>query len=244
MKKGQIMLYVVIAILIIFAAGIVIYIQSAQIGNLAPPINGGIRPINTFIESCIKNTAENALVFIGQQGGYYDLPYNSDGSYIYYFAANKSYFPKEETVEQQLSLYMDEMIPFCTKNFVDFSDFQTDADPAAIKTTTTILEYQVKFDVEWPILMKRADLSYNLNEFSIEIPSRLNTVYNVAGNMISEQLKNPSSICLSCMTNLAIENNLYIDMENYGNDSVIFTITDNKTLINNQPYDFVFANKY
>jgi len=245
MKKGQITIYVLLAVIIISAIGIVLYTQRELLGiHLAPPINEEIRPVNTFVESCLKSTAEDALIFVGQQGGYYDLPYNSIDEYVYYFAANKSYFPKKETIENEISKYINEMLPFCTQNFASFSDFQISANPSAIKTETKILDRTVKFNIKWPCQIKKSDSVYNLNEFSIEIPSRLNTIYNVAGNMTSQQLKDFSSICLSCLTKFALDNDLYINMEDYDETTVLFIITDDQTQIKNQPYEFIFANKY
>ena len=243
MKRGQITLFVIIAILLVSAVGIVIYTQRERVGLMTPQINTEIRPINSFIENCIKSTGEDALIFTGQQGGYYNLPYNSIDSYVYYFHNNRSYFPQEEIVEQQISLYINEMLPFCTKNFIDFPDFYIEADSNAIKTKTTILQNKVIFFTEWPVSIKKGATTSILKEFSSQIDSRLNTIYAITANITDEQLKDPSSICLSCLTTLAIENDLYIDMENYDN-AVLFTITDNNTLINNQPYKFIFANKY
>jgi len=107
-----------------------------------------------------------------------------------------------------------------------------------------ILADKVRFDVNYKVLIKKGDSTFRLSSFSNEIPSRLSVIYKVAQNFTSEQLEDVSTICLSCLTNLAINNDLYIDMANYGNDTVIFTITDKKIPIKNDYYQFTFANKY
>jgi len=243
MKRGQIALFVIIAILIVVAVGFLVYTQREAIG-FKQGINAEIRPINSFIEDCIKSTGEDALIFVGKQGGYFDLPKNLIDSYAYYFYDNKSYLPSKEIIENQISLYMNEMLPFCTKNFVDFKDFQIEADPEAVNTKTTILKDKITFDVSWLVSIKKLESTYTLNQFSADVKSRMNAVYSVIQNMTEEQLKDPSSICISCLTELAIENDFYINMEDYGNDTTVFTITDNKILINDQNYNFVFANRY
>lgn len=240
MKKGQITLYVIIAVALVSAIAVVVFMQT----NLfKPQVSDDVRPINTFIESCLKSTGEDALIYIGKQGGYYKLPTNSIDDYVYYLYNNKSYLPTKDIIEHQISLYVNEMLPFCTRNFADFSQFIVDEDPYAISTKTEILSNKVLFTTRWNVPVKKGDKTYQLNEFSAEIDSRLNSIYNLTENFMQEQMKDTSSICLSCMVQLGIENDLYIDMEDYDNESVIFTITD-KNMEINQEYKWIFANKY
>ena len=241
-KRGQVALFVIIAILIVSAAFTLLYTQTELFKKAEA--NPEIAPVESFIKNCVKSTGEDALIFIGQQGGYYELPKLSVSGYSYYFYDNKSVMPSKEKIESELSKYMNEMLPFCTQNFVDFPDFNVEANPNAVRTKTTIIRDKVIFDIEWQVLIKKADSTYRLSSFLFEIPSRLNTIYAVVQNMTLRQLEDPSSICLSCLTNFEIQNDLYIYMNNYGNDTVIFTISDNKTWINKNPYEFVFANKY
>jgi len=237
MKKGQVALFVIISIIII--AGIFIFLSVQKPVSVEQP---SIKPISSYIEECIKSTGEDALIFVGQQGGFYELPKNSIDSYPYYFYNNKSYLPSKETVEKQISLYINEMLPFCTKNFVDFPDFYTES--RAVDTETVILENKVRFNVAYPVIAKKGGTIYSLEEFSAEIPSRLDVIYSAAESMISAQVENPASICLSCMINIGIANDIYIDMENYGDDAVLFTITDKNIMIKGLPYEFTFANQY
>jgi len=241
-KRGQIALFVIIAILIISAAFIILYTQTDIFGKRTEKLPE-IAPIQAFIENCIKETGQDALVFIGQQGGYYEMPKFSISGYSYYFYNNKSVMPSKEKIEIELSKYMNEMLPFCTQNFVNFPDFSVEADPA-INSKTTILADKIRFDVNYKVLIRKGDSTFRISSFSNEIPSRLYTIYNVTSEIIAEQLTDPSHICLSCLTKWGIENDLYIDMANFGNDTVIFTITDKKIKINNQLYQFIFANRY
>jgi hypothetical protein len=238
-KRGQVTLYVIIALVVLAAIIAFIYFQGGIV-----PISAEIKPVQSFVESCIKGTAGDALIFIGQQGGYYNLPQNSVDDYVYYFYNNKSYAPSRETIETQLSLYMDEMLPFCTGNFSDFPNLRIEANPKSVKTRATIVKDKVRIDITYDIIVGKGKETQRLEKFSAEIPSRLFTVYKAIQNIIAEQLKDPGNICLSCLTNLAAANDLYINVGDYSNSTVIFTITDNKTLIKNAPYEFVFANKY
>ena len=244
MKRGQITLFVIIAILLVSAIGVVVYTQREVFGIKLTSESPEIRPISSFVENCIKSTGEDALIFTGQQGGYFEPKTLSVENIPYYFYNNKSYLPSKQKIESEISFYMNEMLPFCTKNFVDFPDFYIEANPADVKTKTTIWKDRIRFEVQWPVIIKKGETTHQLNKFSSEINSRLNTIYLTAENFISLQLEDPSSICLSCLTRLAIENDLYIDMADYGNNTVVFTITDKKATIKDQPYEWSFANRY
>ena len=243
-KRGQIALYVIIAILLVGAIAIVVFTQREAMKLQPAAQKAEIAPITSFVEDCIKSTGEDALIYVGQRSGYSVLPKNSIDSYAYYFMDNKSYFPSKETIEQQISLYMNDMLPYCTKNFESFPDFEISADPKAIETTTAILPTAVRFDVKWSVPIKKGEITYNANEFSVDIPSRLSTIYSVMQNITNEQMQDFSSICFSCIINLAIENDVYINMDNYDNITVIFTITDKNQQIKDRPYEFTFLNKY
>ena len=239
-RKAQVTLFVVIAVLLVAGVVVVLSLRGKMPQKVAPEI----MPIISFVQGCVESTAEEGLIFIGRQGGYYELPEESIDTYVYYFASNKSYLPAKEKIEQQISLYVNEMLPFCTKNFVDFPDFSVESQAKKVSTKTIILEGKIRLKVSYPIEIEKGGTAFKLEEFGTEIPSRLNTIYDASENITAEQLQNPPSICLSCLTALAVQHDFYIDMANYGSDTVIFTLRDNQTPINNQPYDWVFANKY
>lgn len=243
MRRGQIALFVIIAVML--AASVIIFLAYREKVVSAPfAVPPSVKPVNDFVEGCLKTTGEDALIFIGKQGGYYEPPVLSIDNMPYYFYNPKSFILSKPVMENEISKYINDMLPFCTRNFIDFPDFYIEANPKNVKAKTTIQSNEVGFEVEWPVIIQKGKTTYRLREFSSKVKSRLNTVYDVAKNATAEQLKDPSSVCLSCLINMGIENDLYIDMADYGNNSIIFTITDKNVTIKNQPYEFTFANRY
>ncbi len=55
--------------------------------------------------------------------------------------------------------------------------------------------------------------------------------------------KNENYVCHSCILKLAIDNDLYIEMNDYDN-SIIFSVRDENLKINGETLRFSFANKY
>lgn len=77
-KKGQITVFIIIGIVILFAfAGILYFtktVSKQQItteGEIIPStVPQNFRPIQTYTENCIENIAKEGLLILGQQGGY------------------------------------------------------------------------------------------------------------------------------------------------------------------------------
>jgi len=240
MRRGQITLYIIIAILVLSAVSVVLYTQKDLFSKKTEYTQQNIKSVNFFISSCIEKTAEDALFFTGQQGGYYIPAQNSAGSVAYYFYDNKSYFPKKEVIEQQLALYMSDNLKICTANFSNFTNLGVSY--GEINSTVKILSDRVRFNVYWPVIITQTS-KYELNSFSADIHSRLSLIYDVSEKIVAEQLKS-HAICLSCIADLNYQNNLYMAINGLGEKVVFFTIKDEKVLLNNQPYEFTFANRY
>src|SRR3989338_1860989 len=122
-KKSQITYFLIFALIIFIAAGFIVYITtSKKMGEYKVPLE--TQTISLFVESCIKNTGKDAILFVSKHGGYYNLPnHHYSALFIdapYYFYQNLPFNPTKEQIEKQISAYMDENLYFCLRNFADF----------------------------------------------------------------------------------------------------------------------------
>jgi hypothetical protein len=243
MKKGQVTIFVIIAILII-AVIILFFALRPEVGtkNLIPK---EIQPIDNSVMECLRLTSENALVRIGNQGGYF-LIFDEQAIYNripYYFDGNLKIIPTQEEVEQNLEGFVYNELSFCILNFKNFrNEFEIKHDLKEVDVE--ILNENVRFALKYNLNIFEivSNTSYQLNDFVIEIPIRLNRIYEVTQKIVNEQSQHPKSICLSCLYDLGSAYNMHIDMLDYGN-STIFTIIDDDSKINNQSYEWDFAIK-
>jgi len=150
--------------------------------------------------------------------------------------------PSKENIEKELSLYMNNMLFFCIKGFSDFPDFNI--SQGEIKTVSKIEPGIVNFDVSYKVSISRDTKTYNFEKFSYEVPVRLDRIYNATQKIMQEQMLNKQDICISCLNEFAEEEDLVISMNDYGDKTVIFTLVDNSFKINNESYQFNFANRY
>ena len=239
-KRGQVTIFIIMAIVIVGA--VVIFFIARNMLDLKV-YSPEVENIYLFVEDCIEKVGNEVVYEIGLKGGYY-FPTNlsiSTGIPIYY-SDGKNYMPSKEEIENEISYFVNEKLFFCTRNFVDFSDFEI--TQGEIKTKTTIEEDEVILNVNYPISVTKGESTTVLKEFkNIEIPARLGIVYDSIDEVIKEQLSH-ESICLSCILDISLKNDLYVDMMDYDDETVIFIFRDENSKINNETFEFVFANKY
>jgi len=248
MKKGQITLFMILGLVIVIIIGLFFFLKSdiiksalekgVQTGIIIPQ---KIKSIYGFVEECITSTSNDALERIGKQGGYIIPTKDSTSLGIpYYINHNKTNIPSKEKIEKEIEKYINNQLPFCTKNFVDFPEFSV--KQGEIESNTKIKENEVTINIKYPLEIEVEDKNYNLEKFKeISMPIRLGAIYNTAVEIVKEELKNFESVCLSCLTALGIENNLHIDIYPQDQDTMIFVITDRKIKRDEKNYEFIFA---
>ena len=77
-KRGQVSVFIIIGIIILLVFGLTLYIKSRaseteEIEQIIEKIPTELYPIKVFIEQCIDRTATDAIILIGQSGGYTDI---------------------------------------------------------------------------------------------------------------------------------------------------------------------------
>lgn len=237
-KRGQISIFIIISLVIVVSVILFFFIGDF---SRESKISKNVLPVHNFVKECIEKTSKDALVYVGDHGGYYEVPNDSliIGIPLYF---NKGYvkIPLKEDIEVQLSNYLDDMLFFCTKNFVDYPAYKV--KQKEIKTSSKILNDRVLFDIKYPLDIEIDNETYFFENFEAEIPIRLNAIYNVSSEIVKYQKEFPEYSCISCYHRTAFENEVKIEMVRY-QDSIVFAIFDNRTEINGKLYAYYFANR-
>lgn len=242
--KAQISAFVIVAILIIGVIGIYFVLKSDVLGFGKERITPQVLPVYSFVENCIKATGEDAVYHVGQTGGYFISPnLSTDNKVAYYFYNKNNIMPAKERIEKELADYMDNMLFFCMKNFNDFPDFNI--KQGEIETGAKIENGYVMFDIVYPLSIEKEGKSYFISKFgNNRINVRLNVIYDILYKIMQEQMKHKEDICISCISDLGDENDVYFNLYNYDEKTVVFVITDKNSKIKGEDYNFYFANEY
>jgi len=260
-KRSQITVFVIIAIFLIVAIGIVFIVKnSVKNGVITPQV--GTENVGDFVTECLESTSENGLVIIGRQGGYYKFASELNVAYSgndsepgilftelgdinvpYYFYNSQNTMISKEKIEEQLSLYVRDNLNNCIKDFDIFEQKGFSIDAGNINTTTKILEDKVEIFLDYPVTITKADFTQTKTAYSVDFPIRLKEIYNITQTFLSLQTINSGRLCVECLI-AAVPASFHAQILKYNDNINIFVFTDKERKLNNNNYDFIFAYKY
>ena len=253
-KKAQVTIFIILGIVLI-ASFLFIFSLKGNIidflsqSNIPPEIQG----VYDFTQDCLRSTSEEAIYLIGQQGGYYKTPNPKTTFEIpYYIYNNKSNILKKEGIIGEISLYINEALPLCTDNFTNFPEFNILQKDVVSKVD--LKKDKIMIKVEYPLNIKKGDISYQLKEFNTELNFRLNIIYETIEFIINKQLEDTGNICLTCLLDFGAKNDIFINMRLNGNNTIIYNLVDPNSLLDIKiyspelygygQYNYIFAIQY
>lgn len=252
-NKGQITVFIIVGILVLAVmAGILFFIKSfgqekIQSQGSSDIFNIGIS-VQKFVEHCVWKTAQEALDTIGEQGGYYTLPgvYNSAFQLPYYYYDTTTFLPDKTQVEQELSKYIDVMLPVCVDGFQSFIEqgysIEYSIDEKSIDSTTALSLNSARFLVIFPLKVSRDAIVQEMSVFEVVIPTRFGTLLDVSKEIVLDAAAFPV-LNLGKMHDLGNEHNLFIGVSNIENEA-FFTLVDAKALGTQDIFDLNFIVQY
>jgi len=203
-KRGQIGIYVIIALLVV---GVILgyFIVSTYV--LPEGVSAEFQPIYTQYESCIKEKAELAISLAESQGGWVEVPDYVPGSefapsssqlnflgfpvpYWYYISNNgqqKEQVPTKSEIEEQISTYVAERINECDfEKYYGEGFFINLSDRAEVKTT--INDNSIQISVNAPLVVyKEKGGSARRASHNVEITSNLGALYKDAISIYNKE---------------------------------------------------------
>tara|TARA_Y100000034_G_scaffold39094_3_gene48207 strand:- start:7366 stop:8130 length:765 start_codon:yes stop_codon:yes gene_type:complete len=249
-KRAQLTIYIVMGFILVICFMIFYYLMNSQptIEQSSTDLIPELTSINLFVDSCLKNTIEKAVYTIGVRGGYTsDPPLAADSflfsstAYFYYEGENK--IPQLSVIEDEISNYVSHNLPNCINNFSEFKDSGVEIMQSPIISETMVKDNVVQVDINYPLTLNKGQQKRIISKFTQEYPVRLKLIYETSNKMIKEQLLYPNVVCISCISKITDDTLFSIEKINFG-DTIYFVIIDDKSIVLDMPYRFVFANKY
>jgi hypothetical protein len=243
-KRGQISIFIIIGILLVIILSLVFLTrnQESGFGFSGSP---DIRPIEHYIELCIKSSASDALYLAGMQGGYTTTPktYFESGyaRTAYWYKKGEDISPDVEKIEQEISYYVDNALPECIESLDVFNEMGYEFEFGALNTNTKINENYVNFDIDYPIKIKKQESVSEISDFHQRFDVRLGHVINIAKKIVNKEIEDPDWIDMTYLTEQDIDFKIYP----YDENIIIYSLVDNDSKIsNNMDFVFLFANLF
>ncbi len=250
-KKTQVTLFFILGLVVLIAISFMSYLSADKTKTdikkeaeltVSSGLPSSLLPLKSNIDFCVDEIGKRAVVYTGLYGGYYNVPrpklvYFHDGI-PYYAFGNANYMPTRKAVEAQISDYVIEQLPDCINNLRDFQGAKVEGTIESVNST--IGKDAVFVYIGYPINVNNADAKAQFLKFRTEVPVRLDTLYTIASEIVEGKIRNNGALCADCLVDLASENNVFIDIVSH-EDSIILTIFDNVTQIDENDYIFSFA---
>lgn len=204
-KKGQVTIFIIIAILIVASVmGYFLLKDRIKLGGMPKEI----LPAYNYFLSCVEDETKIASGLMGSQAGYIKVPEFSPGSeympfsshldflgfsvpYWYYVSGNgiaKEQVPSKEKMESQLAEYLRERIKECS-----FEEFEAQGfviERGEPEVNTVINEEKIQVEVEMPLTISFGEITSVQNKHSVSVNSRLGKFYNTAKKIYDTEKKN------------------------------------------------------
>ncbi|MBW2996477.1 hypothetical protein KY332_04210 [Candidatus Woesearchaeota archaeon] len=240
-KKGQLTIALIIGIALIVIFAFIFILRGMFIEEVEIP---EIQPVRIYVESCLESTAIDAVQIAGIQGGYTDIPdpaLTTDYSIIaYYYYDGEPNVPSKGIIEAQISTFIMNNIDICLADFSSFKEQGFEIETEEAFAETVIREDDIFVKLEYPITISRNETKTKIEDYSATIPIRLGHIHDVAIVITSKTAQDPKWIDMTLLSEFDVTVNLIPEDE----ENIVYTITDELSMINNEPYTFLFANKF
>jgi hypothetical protein len=253
-KRGQVTVFIILGIIILITTATFFLVKSSMIKEEVTTSEDLVQyslqqegALKLFVEGCITETAEQALIRNSYSGTYFNLPKQSTtelyGDLPYFYFNDNQTFPSTETIENELSKFIDSELLFCLDNFSVFQKQGYQINIGEPHTTAVIKENKLIVKTELSIISNQITFSTSYDLFIVEVFSP--QFYDDLE--LSEQFVETidgEEICLSCLGNLAADNDVFVDIFTVDNDTYVFELTDQDYTINMEKFRLRFAMQY
>ena len=203
-KKGQVTIFIIIAIIIIAAVGLY-FIFREDLGIVKIPAS--IEPVYITFLTCLEEEALTGIDILGSQAGYISLPEFEPGSrympfssqlefagsavpYWYYVSGNniqREQVPSKAEMENQLAEFIEEDARDCIFDEYYGQGFEiTQGEPEA---RVNIKENSVDVSLDMSMSIEKADERALINNHKISVNTKLGKLYDDAKKIYEQEQK-------------------------------------------------------
>lgn len=263
-KRGLVTLFVVLAIVIVSVIVLLLVIKPEILKPrmseeeakrfLAPKIE----ELRDFTAKCVEESASNYFGRIGVHAGYYKydslntidfagdkvvVAYKSNGDFV-------NALPSLSLVcNRGFDIYMEKegyaMLDNCTDDFKSFRKIMG-IDIGAREITAECRQEDIVIDVDWSIIVSKADVSLDVKPKDVKLLIPLSKVLSVANDVVNEEVQG-NHFEFDTLTNYIVGkgeklSRISLNMQHYPRDEqMIYYLTTEPYRKGEEEYNFYFA---
>ncbi len=203
-SKGQVTIFIIVGILLVLAVTLVIFVRKEIITfkpeEIIPTEKG---KVENFITACIDQVGNDALVRVGLQGGYIELPFDvvndntrrldiSPNLAVPYWAqGSETFIPSLQQIKEQIDDYLEEHVRECLFSMEAFQESYDLIEKSELTANTEIVQSKVIFNLHWDVEIrsKGGEIITEVIDHVAESPIKLRNVYTVAKAMVEKEME-------------------------------------------------------
>ena len=250
-KKGQVTVFIIIGILLVAAAGAYFYLKAseAEAGIKPVEVTGIASAVNLFVNDCVRDTSEEAVLWIGMQGGYYKVPepifpFGVFDVPVFYDEGEPQHVPTAQEFGDQLGIYVSDNLDFCLNNFESFLSQGYSFETGEITPKVLVGEKKVLFNVNYPITVRLQDASQSIDTFGAEVDVQIPKMIKTANQYLDAQADVPDAFRMKQIMDASFDNDVVTETIEFRDGFVMLNIIDPDTQIRDLNYSYIFAIKY
>mgnify|MGYP001602217445 CR=1 FL=1 len=229
-KRGQVTVFIILGILIVAIIAIAYsFIKKIGPGDI---VSANIDEVKSYAIDCLKQVSEEAVLSVGKQGGYYNLPnesiYSPPYLVAYYIYGTQVLVPSKKIVENEIESYINENLQDCFNDFNILKNSDIIIGTNKINTLVQIKEKEVDINSKINLVVTKENSSAEISDISTIIqPVRFPHFLSFANEIAEEQTLDTRSVCVNCLSKKAQEYNLSIQMiKTKTQTDYVYIITD------------------
>jgi len=235
-KRGQVTIFIIIAIILIVAVSLYfIFKDKSSVENI--PIE--VEPVYTNLISCLEETTEEGIEYLALHGGYYEVPKSISIAYFtedipYYYLNSREYVPSVERIEGELEDYIHNYLSNCL-DFYSFEEQGYEIREGDLLVSVNIKEDKIKVKLDYPLTITKGKSTKRLREFEIEVDSNVEKLLETSQEIVSSYSEKPGFVCVTCLEEISEAQDVEITSAPFSNDyeeAIFFLITSHENELN------------
>lgn len=199
--KGQVTSFIIVGIMIILIASVVFFLRQSAFEDVdvldySPE---DLSPIESYLVHCLDNSARNALLIIGMQGGYIELPgniYSHPRTFLQttqggmkvplWKIDGQEVFPDLRLVESQMETFIEKDIKPCVNALTEMDslgDILFKSDPLV---NVSINKEDVSFILNYEFEAEFENKFVTFEKFGVRTPVKLFDMLSTASYLINK----------------------------------------------------------
>ena len=212
-KRGQITIFIIIGLIILISIILVLYlkdiyniIKSQENTQVGIESSYTSLDVENYVQECIEKTAIEAVLSLGLHGGTLtqgEKSLDTGLSFVNYgYFVGENTLPSVQKMENELSLYMNELLDFCLD---EFSPFPENININSQETKTKVeIKDNIFFEVNKIIEITEDETKITFKEFDFEVPVRLKHLYELSNIIVEEEINDKGWLPYNIMVNFDV----------------------------------------